>query len=56
MGDIEDEDGNVPGAEGFFGEDMDSHEIANRMKQTQKQSTSQNKMLSGSGGFSRSDG
>jgi len=30
-------------------------EAANRMVQTQKQEVSQGKMLSGSGGFSRSD-
>jgi len=55
MGDIEDED--VPGSEGFFeGENMKPIEIADRMKQAQKQVTSKDKMLSGSGGFSRSDG
>jgi hypothetical protein len=54
MGDVEDED--IPGSDGFFGdEEIKPVEVANRMKQSQKQSISKNKMLSGSGGFSRSD-
>jgi len=55
MGDSDEDEVDVPGADGFFGEDMAPVEAANRMVQTQKQEVSQGKMLSGSGGFSRSD-
>jgi hypothetical protein len=57
MGEIEDEGGgDMPKSDGFFGdENMETAEIVNRMKGSQKQEVSQNKMLSGTGGFSRSD-
>lgn len=55
MGDIDDEVGDASNADGFFGKDMETTEVADRMKGAQKQSTSQNKMLSGTGGFSRTD-
>ena len=56
MGDIEDEN-DMSGPNDFFsGENMKPIEIADRMKQSQKQQTSKNGMLSGAGGFTRSDG
>lgn len=43
--------------DGFFGEeDLNPVEFANRLRQDQKQNKSQSGMLSGSGGFSRTDG
>lgn len=45
-----------PDLDAFIGEgdELDPAELANRMKQSQKQSISKSKMLSGSGGFTRS--
>jgi hypothetical protein len=51
-----DEDSDVPNSDGFFGdENLSPLEMANRMKQNQKLEESQTGMLSGAGGFSRSD-
>lgn len=53
---VDDESSDAPGSDGgFFGENMEPIEATNRMVQTQKQEVSQDKMLSGTGGFSRSD-
>lgn len=54
MGDIE-EEGDVAGSGSIFGEDVNPVELADRMKQAQKQNDSQRAMSSGSGGFRRSD-
>ena len=56
MSEVEDEGGDMPGSDGgFFSKDLPPIEAANRMVQGQKQEVSQDKMLSGTGGFSRTD-
>lgn len=56
MGEIEDESVDMPDSDGFFGdENMETVEIVNRIKGAQEQEVSKDKMLSGTGGFSRSD-